>query len=94
MKRSAAVFSASMLRLSNLVCDSVNFCYAVRQKQPQARLQIMAKKRGIVHNVCITWAILIAWCHFIRRERFYGVAGNNKTYIDCSHKVPEIFARL
>jgi hypothetical protein len=94
MKRSGAVFSASMLWLSHLVCDFINFCCAVRQKQPRSRLQIMAKKRGIVHNVCISWALLIAWCHFIRRKRFYGVTGNNKTYVGRSNKVLEIFARL
>jgi len=94
MKRSGSVFSASMLWLSHLVCDFIHFCCAVRQKQPWSRLQIMAKKKGIVRNVCISWAVLIAWCHFIQRKRFYGVAGNNKTYVGCSNNVPEIFARL
>ena len=92
--RSGAVFSASMLWLSRLVCDFINVCCAFRQKQPRSRLQIMAKKRGIVGNVCISWAILIAWCYFIRRKRFYGVAGNNNTYVGCANRVPEIFARL
>jgi hypothetical protein len=93
-KRSGAVFSASMLWLSRLVCDFINFCCAVRQKQPWSRLQIMAKKNGIVRNVCISWAVLIAWCHLIQRKRFYDVADNNKTYVECLNKVPEIFARL
>lgn len=94
MKRSGAVFSASMLWLSQLVCDCINFCSAVRQKQPWSRLQIVAQKRGIVSNVCISWAVPIAWCHFVQRKRFYGVAGNSETYVGCSNEVPEIFARL
>lgn len=89
MKRSGAVLLASMLWLSHLVCDFINFCCAVHQKQPRSRLQIMAKKRGTVRNVCISWAILIAWCHFVRRKSFYGVDGNNKTYVGCSTKCPK-----
>jgi hypothetical protein len=68
-----------MLWLSHLACDFINFCCAVRHKQMLARLQIMAKKRGILRTVYISSDILTAWCHFIRRKSFYGILGNNKT---------------